>query len=220
MKSYLGAVAAVWLGSIPANAAILELDWSGGGYFQVDTSTDNIVVTNITTGSLLGGADYTHFYGPPTGISKLSCTPSCQAIFTAQGSGASSGLVTLTLSFPNILDAGLWSGPQPVDILEVNSSGVPAHDGIAATGVFRGTGTIERSVLVADVPLLVADVPEPATWAMMILGFLGLGFLAYRRNGLSMRLLSTLQIVASQCCGFVCRQLRCRQRCSRLSDGP
>jgi hypothetical protein len=26
-------------------------------------------------------------------------------------------------------------------------------------------------------------VPEPATWAMMVLGFLGVGFLAYRRNG-------------------------------------
>lgn len=26
-------------------------------------------------------------------------------------------------------------------------------------------------------------VPEPATWAMMVLGFLGLGFMAYRRNG-------------------------------------
>lgn len=29
----------------------------------------------------------------------------------------------------------------------------------------------------------VAPVPEPSTWAMMILGFLGVGFLAYRRNG-------------------------------------
>jgi hypothetical protein len=28
----------------------------------------------------------------------------------------------------------------------------------------------------------VAPVPEPATWAMMILGFAGVGFLAYRRK--------------------------------------
>jgi hypothetical protein len=26
-------------------------------------------------------------------------------------------------------------------------------------------------------------VPEPATWSMMILGFFGVGFLAYRRKG-------------------------------------
>lgn len=29
---------------------------------------------------------------------------------------------------------------------------------------------------------LTAAVPEPSTWAMMILGFLGVGFMAYRRN--------------------------------------
>jgi hypothetical protein len=37
---------------------------------------------------------------------------------------------------------------------------------------------------------VVAAVPEPSTWAMMILGFCGLGFMAYRRkqNGASLRL--------------------------------
>jgi hypothetical protein len=36
---------------------------------------------------------------------------------------------------------------------------------------------------------ITAAVPEPATWAMMILGFCGVGFLAYRRkeNGPSLR---------------------------------
>jgi hypothetical protein len=28
----------------------------------------------------------------------------------------------------------------------------------------------------------VADVPEPSTWVMMILGFASLGFMAYRRK--------------------------------------
>jgi Protein of unknown function (DUF642)/PEP-CTERM motif len=31
----------------------------------------------------------------------------------------------------------------------------------------------------------VAAVPEPSTWAMMILGFMGVGFMAYRRKGMS-----------------------------------
>jgi hypothetical protein len=30
-------------------------------------------------------------------------------------------------------------------------------------------------------------VPEPSTWAMMIIGFLGLGFLAYRRKNSALR---------------------------------
>jgi hypothetical protein len=33
-----------------------------------------------------------------------------------------------------------------------------------------------------------AAAPEPSTWAMMILGFLGIGFLGYRRNGRSGRM--------------------------------
>ena len=33
-----------------------------------------------------------------------------------------------------------------------------------------------------DVSLNVSAVPEPSTWAMMILGFAGVGFMAYRRR--------------------------------------
>jgi PEP-CTERM motif len=29
---------------------------------------------------------------------------------------------------------------------------------------------------------MLAPVPEPSTWAMMILGFLGLGYVAHRRK--------------------------------------
>jgi hypothetical protein len=35
-----------------------------------------------------------------------------------------------------------------------------------------------------DLPIgySVAPVPEPSTWAMMLIGFLGIGFMAYRRR--------------------------------------
>lgn len=36
--------------------------------------------------------------------------------------------------------------------------------------------------LVFDVSMNVSVVPEPSTWAMMILGFLGVGFMAYRKK--------------------------------------
>jgi hypothetical protein len=41
-----------------------------------------------------------------------------------------------------------------------------------------------------DVAQVVEGVPEPSTWAMMVLGFAGIGFMAYRRkqNGPSLRL--------------------------------
>src|ERR1700722_3933439 len=42
-----------------------------------------------------------------------------------------------------------------------------------------GTGTVSAS---ATGP--VSDVPEPSTWAMMLLGFIGVGFMAYRRKAM------------------------------------
>jgi hypothetical protein len=56
------------------------------------------------------------------------------------------------------------------------------------------TGTFDKLVLTSGQNSFeftnVNGVPEPATWAMMILGFMGVGFMAYRRksNGQSFRL--------------------------------
>jgi hypothetical protein len=178
-------VAAVLIGvSTAAQGALLQFDFSGnngGGFFQVDTSTLTIDPAgyHITTGPLLGGGDDTHYYPPTPGSAAIDCPSSCQAVFTTQGAGASSGLVTLTLSFANALDDTLWNGPQAVGIFEVNSSGVPAHGDVAATGVFLGNGTIERTVLIAD------PVPEPSTWAMLLIGFAGIGFVAYHRRAIT-----------------------------------
>lgn len=44
------------------------------------------------------------------------------------------------------------------------------------------SGTGSANVLAAGTFTLTPAVPEPSTWAMMILGFLGLGFMAYRRK--------------------------------------
>jgi hypothetical protein len=179
MKRFLGVAAVLALVNTTAEAALLQFDFNGnngGGYFQVDTTTLTIDPTgyHITTGPLLGGADYTHYYPPTSGSAALSCLASCQAVFTTQGAGASFGLVTLTLSFSNVLNDSLWNGPQSVGILEVHSRGIPAHDDVAATGVFEGEGTIERAILIAD-PIAPA-VPEPSTWAMLLIGLAGIGF--------------------------------------------
>jgi hypothetical protein len=50
-------------------------------------------------------------------------------------------------------------------------------------GLYRmNTFSPGSSEFVSVSSALVAGVPEPSTWAMMILGFIGLGFLAYRRK--------------------------------------
>jgi hypothetical protein len=60
-------------------------------------------------------------------------------------------------------------------------------DKLADEGVVELTGTLRNSF---EAITLTAAVPEPSTWVMMILGFCGLGFMAYRRKqgGSSFRL--------------------------------
>lgn len=54
--------------------------------------------------------------------------------------------------------------------------------GVNNSTIARGTITIGPATL------HVAAVPEPSTWAMMLLGFAGVGFVAYRRRKQPLRL--------------------------------
>jgi hypothetical protein len=55
---------------------------------------------------------------------------------------------------------------------------------LSVNDVLLGTTVFDRKdvdPLTATITMSSA-VPEPSTWAMMVLGFAGLGFLAYRRR--------------------------------------
>lgn len=79
--------------------------------------------------------------------------------------GSGNDFVTLTFDSPDVFtfDGGLYS-------FSVNS---PLRVDQGNTVTLFGT---------------IAAVPEPSTWAMMILGFFGVGFLAYRRKSGTLRL--------------------------------
>jgi PEP-CTERM motif len=49
-------------------------------------------------------------------------------------------------------------------------------------GTVKLVGDIQFSATGGPIDITVAPVPEPSTWAMMILGFAGVGFMAYRRK--------------------------------------
>jgi hypothetical protein len=63
---------------------------------------------------------------------------------------------------------GMWGNPLN-----------PHPSQIVITGITRGEGGLITGRMTVA-PL--AALPEPSTWAMMILGFCGLGFMAYRRK--------------------------------------
>jgi hypothetical protein len=85
----------------------------------------------------------------------------------AAGSGGAGVIFSLT-SEEN------FSAPTPT--LEIFTNTWQVHDGLNGSTIASGSFTIGAPVVVAS------SVPEPSTWAMMILGFFGVGFMAYRRK--------------------------------------
>jgi hypothetical protein len=66
---------------------------------------------------------------------------------------------------------GLFSGKPVAFVADLSVT----IDGVTNTGLVG-------SELILGGPGLTTAVPEPSTWAMMIVGFMGLGFLAYRKK--------------------------------------
>jgi hypothetical protein len=135
--------------------------------------------------------------GSSTGGGSYS---SLQATMSVDGQG-----IAIDESVPSgsILTAGLFDLNQS-DVFQTNSLyGVTMiAEGAAGVGFIAGTAsffaqvdpifTIDPAVTNADqysfvfspgIGNSVGAVPEPSTWAMMILGFLGVGFMAYRNKG-------------------------------------
>ncbi len=99
--------------------------------------------------------------------STITLTPSSTTTATLSGA---SGTVT-NESIANNTGAGEWLVTLTTPLLFTNLVFQPGDGGTtAAQGDF------------AFVSLTVSAVPEPSTWAMMILGFFGVGFMAYRRK--------------------------------------
>jgi hypothetical protein len=79
--------------------------------------------------------------------------------------------------------------PDRLDAQEFNVAGI----GTLTSIEFDQSGTIDAKGNLAGLPFLaaittdtaVAAIPEPSTWAMMILGFAGVGIMAYRRKNKS-----------------------------------
>jgi PEP-CTERM motif len=119
---------------------------------------------------------------------------------TGKLSGDSFSLTNFEQAFPTITSFPTNYGIRLVDgeitsILTPFSGGIFATDSASSQGFFffneNGTNDVAGmnftftpfggSTLDGTVTA-VAAVPEPSTWAMMVLGFAGVGFLAYRRK--------------------------------------
>lgn len=156
--STLGAVA-------PASAALLDFQLSGSqqAMFQIDTdAVPNFSSTNALTGNQVRFDNVSGTFG---GVSTSSASVSfgTNLIADLNINGTALGFTQLSGNGPDLF------------------TGNPA-DPVFTFGSFNLANPFFGQNDVLKVSAVIAAVPEPSTWAMMIIGFAGLGFAFYRRK--------------------------------------
>jgi hypothetical protein len=198
---------AVLSASAFAAQATIVFSTGGGGTGENVLFTNSVIAgntlttqTNAGTGILFTSDEPLVANGGQTGltasdgnIDSLSWTLTnsllgyTTAIFRVDPS-ATGGATALTITGTDQFVGGTFT--QTLSIVPSGFFTVTALGNELITSIsFTANGQLD---LVDQVRLggvtTIAAVPEPATWAMIILGFAGVGFLAYRRQGRGRRI--------------------------------
>jgi hypothetical protein len=182
-----------------ASATLLEFTGATGSPLLALTGSGLAGVASLSGGEVLAAST-------PTAALPTNTAPPIATVGNFLAAGPSDGGIDATLTFttPTSELSFLWGSPDTFNLLSiVTSSGTFTYTA-ATAGVtppngnqqfaeyvdFVGTaGTVIDSVTFESTSnafevsnFAVSGVPEASTWAMMVLGFLGLGFLGYRRS--------------------------------------
>jgi hypothetical protein len=176
---------AAFMAVAPAKAGIfnIEFDQTGGGYHLLATITtvntagpsggyDIIYITGNVTGAGPAGAIDGLFGGNPGVASNSPASPN-----TPAGQFIYDNLFFLTpppLSNPGVL---FTIGGYAWNLFSTAPTG-PGNYTLDGTNPNSYNPSVTGDLVVTTI----AGVPEASTWAMMILGFFGVGFMAYRRK--------------------------------------
>jgi hypothetical protein len=162
-------------------------DYAGSGFANFGTNMTGTVTFNIDTSALTGGPDLS----TPLDVSTLTMTSGSftfdQTTLFGDFSFTNGNITGWQIYFINnfhdhngVYAFGSTSAsPYGDAVTDLGLGGLGAatseHCGLTGSNVpaCAGTWSITASV---------SAVPEPSTWAMMILGFTGVGFMAYRRK--------------------------------------
>jgi hypothetical protein len=187
LKKSLGIFAAVAALSFiaPANAATYVenfenplINWTSN-WLGTNSNLTNYYATPGERGNNPDGlwvGNFTTTFAPVFGATLTS--------FTLDIAGYASTTLTIfdsfgatLLSTPLTLTYGAYTDPGVyVNYSVTSATGI---GGFSFDGAALGNTSIDNVVATDN---LVAGVPEPSTWAMMILGFAGIGFMTYRRK--------------------------------------
>ena len=205
LSALSGAALLVTLASA-ADASVVTIGFSTGGAPAVlATGTNNATFSNAgnTISAFAAPALPTDLLDS-TSLNITMASPLTFSIFiTAQGLTSPTGLNTFVSNFTSntlpagwsvteatFIDAGngLFTTGSPLSSATFNAIGTSVKSalGNAGAGPYslteRYTVTATGAGTVLSTISMSAAVPEPSTWAMMILGFIGVGFMAYRRR--------------------------------------
>jgi hypothetical protein len=150
-----------------------------GSFDGTGPITDITNITNISmslNGTAMAGTFYAWSYNPPPN------TPGFPGGFTLGTAVVSNNATANDFLFTNASSTSSSLGNYFYIIQPWNNPG-PGSTTIATQLVNDGVSIdAYNGQYVAKNWTLTAAVPEPATWAMMIVGFFGIGFMAYGRT--------------------------------------
>ena len=203
---------ATLLGIAPASASLFTATGSNGdgtlsgtANITVGNGTIGVVLTDTGTGQISGGQTISDVEFSVSGITAISNFTQAGSLININDDGTETPIAGSPTHWGSSLSGTLvhlttLTGGKPRDLIVgpnpdqnkgfdehnpfINGTGTFTLACIGCTasstlsGVSISFGTNGFSVPVDPV----VAVPEPSTWAMMILGFFGVGFMAYRRR--------------------------------------
>lgn len=150
----------------PASAALLNFELTGShqASFQIDTeTTPNFFSSSTLIGNQVRFDNVSGIFGGVSSLASISFGAGSSIVADLNINGTVLGFTQLIGNGPD-----LFTGNPGDPVFTLGSFNL--------SNPFFG----QNDVLTISA---VAAVPEPSTWAMMILGFAGVGFMAYRRKG-------------------------------------
>jgi hypothetical protein len=159
----------------------LTLVGAGGGYWAAQGTSEALPPSNFSPVQFNGSAI-------PEGTTEIVLVRSVNStsILPLSFSSYSAPNPSNIIQGPNIL----FGGVQRDYTAELNAAGyVTSVIQETGTDTYDFSGIITTATLTAITPpdgyippLTVLPIPEPSTWAMLLIGFAGIGFVAHRRR--------------------------------------
>jgi len=146
-------------------SATLQATASGGNY-DITSITSGTVTQNGTPFAITGLMTPPNDAGGYFGFDNVIVANAGNAPYTLD----SGGIGFLAAGVPN-----LYFPSEPITAFNVWGNG-------GTSGTLGTTASNDVNTSFNGTYSITAAVPEPSTWAMVILGFAGIGFVAYRRK--------------------------------------